>query len=203
MIAEELRRRLAEPRPDFRPLAMAPELSYGRHAGPVAIDARAAAVLVLLYPAPDDTWQVLMTIRSSEMPSHAGQVSFPGGRSEGDETPEQGALREYIEELGTPPTGLEIVGRLSPVFVFVSNFDVTPVVALAAEPPQVQPSPDEVAGVISFPWEVLLQPETKQSLRIQRRGLAFDAPCYRVQGYSIWGASAMMLEELVTVLDGV
>lgn len=180
---------------------MTPELSYGRHAGPVGGDARQAAVLVLLFRAVDGRWQVLMTIRAAEMTSHAGQVSFPGGKVEAGETPEQAALREYEEELGQLPAGLELVGRLASVFVFVSNFHVTPCVAVAAAPPEVQPNPGEVAGVLTVPWEVLAEPATRQELRIERRGLSFLAPCYRVEGFSIWGATAMMLEELLKVLE--
>jgi 8-oxo-dGTP pyrophosphatase MutT (NUDIX family) len=195
-----LRSRLKEPRLHLPGRTMAPELSYGRHAGPVGSDARQAAVLVLLFPGVDGRWQLLMTIRAAEMTSHAGQVSFPGGKVEAGETPEQAALREYEEELGTLPVGLEIVGRLASVFVFVSNFDVTPVVAIAQVPPELRPNPGEVAGVITIPWEVLAEPATRQEIRIERRGLSFVAPCYRVEGFSIWGATAIMLEEMLGVL---
>src|SRR5689334_7956005 len=74
----------------------APELSYGRHEGPPLVDVRHGAVLVLFYPQASD-WHAVLTVRTSHLSSHAGQVSFPGGRIEPGETTEQAALREYEE----------------------------------------------------------------------------------------------------------
>ncbi len=201
VVREILRERLSQSRTPYASRALAPELAYGRHAGPSSRDAREAAVLVLFYPGHDDSWQLLMTIRAAAMQIHPGQVCFPGGRLEGTETPEEGALREFEEELGSLPIGLEFVGRLSPLFVFGSNFLVTPCVAVAQDLAPIKPNPHEVAAVLSFPWQVLAAAETRQQIVIERRGLRFTAPCYRVQEYSIWGATALMLEELLQILQ--
>ena len=76
-----------------------PELAYGRHAGPAAVDARQAAVLVLVY-FQGGTWFVPVTVRTPGMREHAGQIALPGGAVEAEETPRQAALREFKEELG-------------------------------------------------------------------------------------------------------
>src|SRR4051812_45028633 len=79
----------------------APELSYGRHTSVPLVDVKRGAVLCLFFPTAGD-WSLVLTERTSHLSSHAGQISFPGGRIERDETPEQAALREYEEELGLP-----------------------------------------------------------------------------------------------------
>ncbi len=135
-----LQQRLGEPLPG--PPAqrqLTSELAYGRHFGPPAWNARQAAVLVLLYPHAQ-AWRVPLTQRPEHMIDHAGQISLPGGTNECDESPEQCAVREYTEELGTRRAQVvQLVGRLSPLYVFASNFWVIPCVAVTERASGVSP----------------------------------------------------------------
>src|SRR5262245_36580408 len=96
---------------------MAPELAYGRHPGPRPDTVRRAAVLVVLEPAASG-WSIPAMVRPETMKDHAGQVALPGGLIEPEETPPTTAVREFVEELGPSPAEVEILGTLSPVFVF-------------------------------------------------------------------------------------
>jgi 8-oxo-dGTP pyrophosphatase MutT (NUDIX family) len=124
--------------------AYAPQLAYGRHVGPAVIGSRYGAVLVLVYPH-DGTWHVVLTERTSHLASHAGQVSFPGGRTEAGESPEQTALREYIEEMGSPGE-IEVLGEMPTINVYASSFLVTPILAITHARPDFAPNPQEVAA---------------------------------------------------------
>src|SRR5438128_5842379 len=129
---------------------MAHRLAYGRHHGPVPDDARRAAVLVVLHQTAAG-WSVPAILRPETMKAHAGQVSLPGGLVETDETVVQTALREFEEELGAAMGSMRVVGQLTPVYVFVSGFEVTPVVAVSAELLVFKPNEHEVAAVVELP----------------------------------------------------
>jgi 8-oxo-dGTP pyrophosphatase MutT (NUDIX family) len=177
----------------------APELSYGRHYGPAPLDAKAAAVLLLCYPR-EGVWHIPLTVRPETMAEHAGQVSLPGGVIEPGESSAACALREYEEELGAPRERLELVGQLTPILVFVSNFHVTPWVAAAGEPPAFSPSAAEVAEVIELPLAALFDQARVGSHLITRRALRFRAPHWAIAGREVWGATSMILAELAAVL---
>jgi 8-oxo-dGTP pyrophosphatase MutT (NUDIX family) len=177
----------------------APELSYGRHFGPPLVEMRRGAVLVLFHPAATD-WNVTLTVRTSHLSAHAGQVSFPGGRIEPGESPEQAALREYEEELGSP--GLcQIIGRLPDVSVYASNFLVTPVVALTSDKPFYCPNADEVADVIELPLSRLADRSRRGQHEIVRGPLRFHTPHLHVAGRNVWGATWIILGELLERLE--
>ena len=174
--------------------AFAPELSYGRHAGPARGDARAAAVIVLLCWN-GESWSLPLTVRASELSRHGGQVSLPGGLIDGEETPQEAAARELDEELGVRPP-LEWLGTLSPQFIFASNAWVTPCVAATEGAVEWAPSPREVEQVLRLPLEELLSPQTQESKQLTRGPLRFTAPQLAVDGHSAWGATAVILGEL-------
>lgn len=175
-----------------------PELCYGRHAGPPPPDVRAAAVLALLFPE-DRAWRLPLIVRPETMLAHAGQVSLPGGELEGTETVEEAALRECREELGTTGGTVEILGRLSPVFVFASNFLVTPVVAWTPQRPTFAPEPAEVAHLLEPTLNELLDPGRHGQHTIERRSLRFRVPHIRCGNFKIWGATSLMLAELLAL----
>jgi len=177
----------------------APQLSYGRHFGPPLVDMRHGAVLVLLHPSATD-WNFTLTVRTSHLSAHAGQVSFPGGRIEPGESPEQAALREYEEELGSLSTS-EIVGRLPDVNVYASNFLVTPVVALTTHKPLYLPNPDEVADVIELELSCLADRSSRGRHEITRGPLRFYTPHLHVAGRNVWGATWIILGELLERLQ--
>jgi 8-oxo-dGTP pyrophosphatase MutT (NUDIX family) len=199
-IPKFLAQRLREPLPSFEVRArLAPTLSFGRHFGPAAHDARDAAVILLLYPH-DDDWLLPLTVRPSTMLAHAGQVSLPGGVVESGESPRDAALRELDEELGISPRDVSIVGQLSPVYVFVSNFLVTPWVATLATRPTMRPNPDEVDAVLEVPLAHLAD-RANVGAHVHHHGeLSFTVPHYRFGEHVIWGATSVILSELVAVV---
>lgn len=193
--------RLTRPLPPEQIRAqLAPALSYGRHFGPPAHDARMAAVTILLYPR-DGQWHVPFTVRPETMLSHAGQISFPGGMVEPGESSRDAALRELAEELGVATSAVETLGVLSPLYVFVSNIMVTPWVGVARRPLVFRPCDREVAAVLETPVGHWLD-ATQRGIHEHRRGeLAFQAPHFAWGDHKIWGATSIILAELVGVLD--
>jgi len=177
---------------------MAHGLAYGRHRGPVPNDARRAAVLLALDPTPTG-WSIPALLRPATMRSHAGQVSLPGGSLEADETPAQAALREYEEELGPPPS-LQVIGQLTPVYVFITGFEVTPVVAVSSRPLVFQPNPHEVAAVVELSLAELCKPANCGQHSVERRGLHFQVPHFAVAGQRVWGATSLILAEFLALL---
>jgi 8-oxo-dGTP pyrophosphatase MutT (NUDIX family) len=179
---------------------MAHRLAYGRHQGPVPESARKAAVLVAVHPA-DRGWSVPAILRPETMRSHAGQVSLPGGLIEADETPAQTALREFEEELGAATQLMHIVGRLSPVYVFVSGFEITPLVAVSPEALEFHPNSHEVAAMVEIPLSQLFDPAVRGEHTLERYGLTFTVPHFAIGGQRIWGATSLILAEFLAVLE--
>jgi 8-oxo-dGTP pyrophosphatase MutT (NUDIX family) len=168
---------------------MAHTLAYGRHHGPIPRDARRAAVLIALHQTAEG-WSVPAILRPETMKSHAGQVSLPGGLIEADETVAQTALREFEEELGALAGELQVAGQLTPVYVFVSGFEVTPLVAVSAKTLSFNPNPHEVAEVVELPLSQLVDPTRRGQHVIQRSGLEFSVPHFAIAGRQVWGATS-------------
>jgi 8-oxo-dGTP pyrophosphatase MutT (NUDIX family) len=120
-------------------------------------DARAAAVLVLLYRH-RGRWHLPLTLRPACLPDHAGQISLPGGAVEPGETTSQAALREFHEELGDDGGEIKLLGELSVVYVQASNFVVTPWVGMTNSRPELIPNPSEVEQLLEVPLAHLLDP---------------------------------------------
>lgn len=199
-LARQLSRRLGEDLPAAAAhAAFAPELSYGRHQIPPLATARQAAVLILLYRA-DRGWQVALTRRPDSLARHAGQISFPGGAVDAAETIEEAALRELQEELGVGREGLRMLGRLSPVYVFGSNFHVTPCLAMARQRPHFRLNRAEVANLLEPAIVDLLDPQNLGRHRIWRGAISFETPHFAIAGERVWGATSMILAEFLSVL---
>ena len=164
-------------------------------------DVRAAAVLLVLCERPEGL-ELLFIRRPVYDGEHSGQIAFPGGRREGDESLDQTALRETHEELGIEPARIELLGALSPLFVWVSNHLVAPYVGLARGPLELRPCTREVADVFAVPLSRLRARRYHGAELVSlKRGRAW-APYFALPGTRLWGASAMMLIELVSLLDG-
>ena len=195
-----LRRRLAEPLPGTAAqLSMAP--IYRQDPSIVTIEGKPcqeAGVLVLFFPL-DDVPTLLLTLRQADLKEHAGQVSFPGGRRESDESLRETALREAHEEVGLDPERVEVLGTLTPLYIPPSNFCVHPFVAMTPVAPELRPQDDEVEAVLRIPLPLLLDPKTRRREPWILHGQTFEVPFLDVQGHKIWGATAMMLAELLTL----
>jgi 8-oxo-dGTP pyrophosphatase MutT (NUDIX family) len=177
-----------------------PGLCYGRHFGPPTMWSRAAAVLVLLYPH-EGGWHLPLTVRPATLVAHAGQISLPGGSIDPGETSPQAALRELEEELGIGGQEIELLGGLSPLYVFVSEFQVTPWIAVARRRPAFVPSPIEVAELLEVPLAHLVDPANQGRHMRRQRGVELSAPHFLWGRHRIWGATSMILAELVALAE--
>ncbi|OQA40216.1 MAG: putative NUDIX hydrolase [Chloroflexi bacterium ADurb.Bin325] len=167
------------------------------------LDCRRAGVLALLYPGDAGAAPyIVLTRRTNSVESHRGQISFPGGSMEPGEDAVAAALREAQEELGVDPAALTVVGRLSPLYIPPSDFCIYPAVAYAAARPAFVPSPHEVAEVLEVPLAHLLSPATRCEEVWEIRGAAVHVPYYAFGQHKIWGATAMVLCELLALLSG-
>ncbi len=159
-----------------------------------------AGVLVLFYPSKDRIHLVL-TRRTEQVDYHKGQISFPGGRQEKGETLEQTARREAQEELNIDPESIRILGRLTPLYIPPSNYCIYPVVAVSERRPDFRPYSLEVAEVLEVPLDHLLDPQNVRKETWKLGGAAVEVPFYAYTGHKIWGATAMVLAELLDLLS--
>ncbi|RLD90468.1 MAG: CoA pyrophosphatase [Bacteroidetes bacterium] len=163
---------------------------------------RQSAVLALLYPEGDEAMLVVMK-RATDDSVHSGQLSFPGGQAESfDKDAIATALRETNEELGIERSLVHVLGMLTPVYISPSNFNVVPVVGYLDTTPMFNPN-EEVEKVLTVAVSELLKPNAKQIRQVTTRYVtALDVPCYMVGGEILWGATAMMIRELLEVGSG-
>jgi len=200
-LPDSLAARLALPLPGEAAQArFEPQLSVGRHRGPVPPAARGAAVIILLYRE-EDRWKIPLTLRPAHLDDHAGQVSFLGGRRIPEETTEAAAVRELEEELGVPRSDVRVLGRLTDLYVFGSNFLVTPWVGVVQHRPVWQPCSEEVAEVLAVPLGQLVDSAYYATHLHSHGPLQFSAPHFHLANHIVWGATSMMLAELVAVLE--
>jgi len=145
--------------------------------------------------------ELLLTRRADHLPTHGGEVAFPGGRREpADRDLVHTALRETEEEIGLPGTQVEVVGRLS-TLVSLHGIRVTPIVGLLPERPCFKPSEAEIADVFQVPLAFFCEQPRTATHRIHHyQGKPFYVPSWRWQGFHIWGLTAVMIVELVNLL---
>ena len=180
-------------------VSMAPKPRFGWKPGFVPDSARLAAGLILLFPL-DGEATLLLTKRSASMPQHSGQVSLPGGAVDPGETIESAALREAYEEVALDPSIVRIVGRLTPIHIAVSGFVLHPVVGTAAGRPMMRAASAEVDRLIEVPLVDLADPARHRRTTRIRDGVEIEMPFFDVGGEQVWGATAMVLAELVALL---
>ncbi len=158
---------------------------------------REGAVLLLLYPV-DDELVLPLTVRSERLSTHRGEVALPGGRVDPDDHDVAAtALRECAEELGVDTQEITVLGTLAPLYIPVSRFRITPVVAYCAHVPEFTLNSVEVSAVFAITLRALLDPAT---VRVEQRdwwGRAAQVPYYAAGAHKIWGATAIVLSELV------
>lgn len=160
---------------------------------------RPAAVLVPVIRR-DAGLTILFTRRTDHLYDHAGQISFPGGRSEDhDESPAATALRETFEEIGLPHSHVEVLGAL-PEYTTVTGYHVTPVVGLVRSPPALNLDTFEVAEAFEVPLAFLLDPANHQRNTLQYQGRTRHYYAMPYEQRYIWGATAGMLMNLYAFL---
>jgi 8-oxo-dGTP pyrophosphatase MutT (NUDIX family) len=167
-------------------------------------DARESGVLILLYPQGKDVELVLIQ-RTADGGSHSGQIAFPGGkREQRDESIVATALRESQEEINLNISDVEILGRLSPLYIHVSNFIVYPTIAVCHQKPELQPSEWEVDKILYVNLNNLFKNKTVEKIIIPSLGpnIRLEAPVYKPEpNITVWGATAMILSELEFILN--
>lgn len=161
---------------------------------------RPGSVLIVLYP---DADRILFPLikRPDYSGMHGGQVSFPGGKKEGEEDSVVTALREGNEEIGIDTNEVKVIGKLSNLFVIPSNIMVAPIVGYAERKPSLVADPIEVARILHgdvasiLPDDAMLKSEI-----IAAKTYQMNAPHFKIDDEVVWGATAMMLNELRVIL---
>jgi 8-oxo-dGTP pyrophosphatase MutT (NUDIX family) len=158
-----------------------------------------AGVLLLLFPDKGKLNTVFIR-RPSFMKNHAGQIAFPGGQFEpNDKDIVETALREAAEEIGINSGQVEIIGRLSALYVKVSNFCILPLIGWNPIIPSFRFDTNEVTGIHIIPVDDLLNPGTIQNQKVDTSHGFSEFPGYLVDDVFIWGATAMILSEFIEV----
>jgi 8-oxo-dGTP pyrophosphatase MutT (NUDIX family) len=165
-------------------------------------DFRESAVLVAITDGPDGA-EVLLTRRSQELASHRGEISFPGGRVDGDETFEAAALREAHEEVALDPSVVQLRGRLDPISTRASGSFIVPVVGTLEQHPSLRPAAGEVDRIMWVPLAELTRADTFREevwhLDDEPRLIFF----FELDDETIWGATARVLHQLLRVALGI
>ncbi len=162
---------------------------------------RESAVLILLYPQNEKIY-IPLILRPQYDGVHGGQMAFPGGRAEKeDENLIRTAMREAQEEIGVRLTDVKILGKLTKLFIPASNFYVQPVIGFINHKPEFYPDAREVDKVVEVSLDEILNPSNIGRKILNVRGVEVDAPFYQIQEHIVWGATAMMIAELIAVLE--
>ena len=183
----ELRHRLTAPPPQRLPAAAVGEAT------------RRAAVLVPLYVDAGGLW-VLLTRRAEDLPYHRGQIAFPGGSLEPGEDPWAAALRESEEEIGLDPKKVLALGLLDELAT-PTGFSMQPVVGAVPYPVETRPAAREVAEIFALPLAAVANPQLVERRTVLVDGTPRELTVYHVGGRQIWGATALVLSNLLERLE--
>jgi 8-oxo-dGTP pyrophosphatase MutT (NUDIX family) len=168
---------------------------------PLFPTARPSAVLLARHDGPRGT-EVVLTRRSRDLRRHRGEISFPGGRLDDGESPEEGALREAHEEVALDPAAVELIGRLSVLATVVSLSHIVPVVGRLQGRPELRPAAAEVERILHVPLAELVEPGVFREERWGDGPLERPIYFFELIDETIWGATARILVELLSVVLG-
>lgn len=161
------------------------------------------SVLILLY---EEKGKIMfpLTKRPDYMGTHGGQISLPGGKTEGAETRIETALREAEEEIGISASKVNVLGSLTEFFVIPSNFLITPIIGYLNEAPDFKPDSKEVKKIIYTSVDDLLRDDAVRTKEIMAANMfPMSAPHFEIENEIVWGATAMMLNEFRIILKDV
>jgi 8-oxo-dGTP pyrophosphatase MutT (NUDIX family) len=176
------------------------ENNHSLHYTSVTRSAKVNSVMLLLTGNSMDNLELVMTLRSRLLPTHAGQLSLPGGRIEKGESVIEAALRETEEEIGISRDIPEIIGTLSPLFVPHTNNDIRSVVGFMNEKAPFVLQPSEVDEAFYISVNELANPDTLTFKLWTLRNQEFVVPCWLVHETPLWGATAMILSEFMEIV---
>ncbi len=171
---------------------------------PAPADATLACVLILLHLQQEQWHIVLMERTHAPNDKHAGQISFPGGRFEAsDISPKHCALREAQEEIGIDPNKITVIGQMTELYIPVSGFHVLPFLGYTTQPLDFTAQPSEVRHILTPPLSTLTNPDNLKFMDkwINEKLTLYGIPYYDVMGREVWGATAMMISELIELLN--
>jgi 8-oxo-dGTP pyrophosphatase MutT (NUDIX family) len=162
---------------------------------------RKSAILILFYPANNQIYLPLI-LRPKYDGVHAGQMAFPGGRYElKDENLTRTALREAQEEIGIKASDVNVIGSLTELFIPPSNFFVLPVIGYLNYKPDFYPSSYEVDKVFEVNLSEIIDKNIIGEMELEVRSEKIKAPFYDIQDCKVWGATAVMISELLAVIE--
>ena len=181
---------------------LAPELRLRYNTDKIkANNPRKAAVLALFYPNEKEETTFLLTERASYKGTHSAQISFPGGKIDVlDTNLQETALRETFEEVGLLPTSIQIIRELTDVYIPPSNFLATPFIGFVNKKPLFKTN-YEVENIIEVSVADLLNETSLTTVNLTTSYMAnVDVPCFKLNDYIVWGATAMILSEIKELL---
>ena len=197
---DDVRAALQKPLPGIAAqIRLAPEYRVESLRAAPPANARAAGVLILLYPH-NGAWHFPLIKRVPDGLVHGGQISLPGGSQEAGESLRETALREACEEIGAACTTVEVLGVLSTIYIPPSNFLVTPTVGYVDQPPDFRCDPREVDELIEVPLSTLFDRDVVKRESWVLRGVTVEVPFYQIGPHKVWGATAMILSEFRMLL---
>ena len=159
----------------------------------------ASSVLILLFEE-KNSFNFILTLRSTKVETHKGQISLPGGVQEKNESLKETALRETKEEIGALPETIETIGELSSIYIPFSGYKVHPYVGWANEPPKLIPSAHEVEKIIIVPINELIDEKNQTQKKTILRGIPVTMPYFSLKGEIVWGATSMILSEFKQII---
>jgi 8-oxo-dGTP pyrophosphatase MutT (NUDIX family) len=169
------------------------------HDQQIMVGAKSSAVLVALVDG-DDGAEVLLTRRSWDLRTHRGEVSFPGGRRDPNETVVQAALREAHEEVALDPAMVTVIGELDHLSTFVTNSHIVPVVAGMHARPELRPSAAEVERIFYVSLNELTRVDTHREERWGDHSMTRRLHFFELDDETIWGATARILVNLLDIV---
>lgn len=167
------------------------------------LNAKESAVMILLYEKMEQT-HIVFTQRHVYAGAHSGQISFPGGKKDDTDIDlSQTAIRETHEEIGVTINNDQIISSLSWLYVPPSNFVIYPFIAFTQEKPSFIPEEKEVKEILEIPVHELINKDNQKIYLYENKNhnVSFESPSFQVNGKVIWGATAMILSELLTILE--